>query len=131
MKRTWLKAANWSAVVEVNRQLCVQKQAQHGPTRDGYEPTQQLWSERHVQPLDLGEVAELCHRCHRLAPFLNYNGNTFVAVARQVIAALNLGPVEAATLRSLIGHIVAGTALPSEYEDFLRLLRKLAERRTH
>jgi hypothetical protein len=128
MKRSWLKAASWSVVVEINRQLCAQKQAQHGPTRDGYATTQRLWSEKHLQSLELNEVAELCHRCHGLAPFLNYIGNTFVAIARQVVASLSLPPAEAATLRSLMGHVVAGTALPPEHDEFLRMLRNLAER---
>lgn len=128
MKRAWLKAAGWTVVTEINRLLCAQKGAQHGPTSDGHTPAKRVWSERHSQSLDLAELAELCHRCHRLAPFLNYNGNTFVAIARQAITTLSLPPAESATLRSLIGHIVAGTAEPPEHEQFLQLIRKLAER---
>ena len=112
MKRVWLKSAGWTVVTEINRQLCAQASAQHGPTSDGHTPAKRLWSLRHSQSLELVELAELCHRCHRLAPFLNYNGNTFVAIARQAITMLSLSPTESAALRSLIGHIVAGTAEP-------------------
>ncbi len=128
MKRAWLKAAGWTVVTEINRQLCAQKVAKHGPTSDGHEPAKHLWSARHSQSLDLTELAELCYRCHRLAPFLSYNGNAFVAIARQAIVSLSLPPAEAAALRSLIGHVVAGTAQPPEQEQFLQFIRKLSER---
>ena len=129
MKRAWLKAAGWTVVTELNRQLCVQGKAQHGLTSEGHEPAKRLWFERHAQSLDLAELAKLCHDCHRLAPFLNYNGNTFVAIARQAVATLSLPATEAAVLRSLIGHVVAGTAEPPEHDQFLQFIRQLSERR--
>jgi hypothetical protein len=128
MNRPWIKDAPWTVVTEINRQLCAQKRAQHGPSSDGHSRAAQLWNSRHGQELSLNELAELCYVCHRLAPFLNYNGNTFVAIARQAIAALSLPAAEAAVLRSLMGHIVAGTAEPPEHEDFYQLVRKLSER---
>jgi hypothetical protein len=129
MKRAWLNAAGWTVVTEINRQLCLQAGAQHGPTSEGHEPAKRLWTKRHLQALDLAELAKLCHDCHRLAPFLNYNGNTFVAIARQAVATLGLPAAEAAVLRSLIGHVVAGTAEPPEHDRFLQFIRQLAERR--
>jgi hypothetical protein len=125
MKRRWLKDAPWTVVAEINRQLCAQKHAQHDQTSDGYGAARQLWDARHGQSLSLSELAELCHACHRHAPFLNFNGNTFVAIARQAVATLGLPPPQAASLRSLIGHIVAGTAEPLEHGQFLKLVREL------
>ena len=128
MKRLWLKDAPWTVVIEINRQLCAQKRAQHGLTSDGHGPALKLWEAKHKQPLSLSELAELCHACHRRAPFLNFNGNTFVAIARQAVATLKLPSPRAATLRSLVGHIVAGTAEPAEHAQFLEFVRDLDDR---
>jgi hypothetical protein len=75
--------------------------------------------------MTLVEATDLCRRCHQLAPFCNYNGNTFVAVIRRVIAGLNLPPDQAAAMLSLAGHIVAGTARPEEQRDFSAILDRL------
>ena len=128
MKRPWLKDAPWTVVTELNRQLCAKKNAQHGSTSDGHAPAQRLWEAKQHQLLSLSELAQLCHACHRHAPFLNFNGNTFVAIARQAVATLKLPSPQAATLRSLIGHIVAGTAEPPEQAQFAKLMQELDDR---
>jgi hypothetical protein len=76
--------------------------------------------------MTLAEATDLCRRCHQLAPFCNFNGNTFVAVIRRVIAGLNLPPDQAAALRSLAGHIVAGTATPEEQAAFAATLDRMS-----
>jgi hypothetical protein len=124
MNQAWLKAIDWSAVTAINQQLCAAKQAQHGPTSDGHAPARALWEKTHVQAITLDALVELCRKCHQLAPFLNYNGNTFVVIARQVIGGLPLG-AQAAVLRSLAGHIIAGTATPEEQKAFQTAVAKL------
>jgi hypothetical protein len=114
VKRAWLEPFTWAVIVETNCQLCLPKGALHKPTTDGYERTRQLWESLHRTEMTLAEATDLCRRCHRLAPFCNFNGNTFVAVIRRVIARLELPPEQAAALRSLAGHIVAGTATSEE-----------------
>ena len=127
MKRVWLEPFTWPVIVETNRQLCLPKGALHKPTSDGYEPARQLWESRYRTEMTLADATDLCRRCHGLAPFYNFNGNTFVAVIRRVIAGLSLPPDQAAALRSLAGHIVAGTALPEEESAFARVLDQLAQ----
>ena len=131
MTHPWLAPYTWPMVVEINRLLCVPKGAAHGPTSDGYEETQELWEGSHPRGMTLVEACDLCRRCHRLAPFLNYNGNTFVAVIRQVLSGLSLPPKEAALARSFAGHIVAGTADPKEEADFQRLVQHLTAEPNH
>jgi hypothetical protein len=126
MRQAWLKPFTWAVIVETNRQLCLPKGALHKPTSDGYEPTRQLWESVHRTELTLAEATELCRRCHRLAPFCNFNGNTFVAVIRRVIAGLALPSDQATALRSLAGHIVAGIATPEEQVAFAELLDRMA-----
>jgi len=125
VKRAWLAPFAWAVIVETNRQLCLPKGALHKPTSDGYDATRQLWKSRHRAEMTLAEAADLCRRCHQLSPFCNFNGNTFVAIIRRVIAGLNLPPDQAAALRSLAGHIVAGTATPEEQTAFAGILDRL------
>jgi len=125
VKRPWLEPFTWPVIVETNRQLCLPKGALHQPTSDGCEQTRQLWESRHRRPMTLSEATDLCRRCHQLAPFCNFNGNTFVAVIRRVIARLEVPPEQAAALRSLAAHIVAGTATPEERTAFAGILDRL------
>ena len=113
-------------IVETNHQLCQPKGALHRPTSDGFERTRQLWESRHGTELTLAEATDLCRQCHRLAPFCNFNGNTFVAVIRKVIASLPLPAEQAAVLRSLTGHIVAGTATAEEQREFEAIVNRLS-----
>ncbi len=71
------------------------------------------------------EVVALCRRCHRMAPFTNYNGNTFAAIARGLIDAFATSPQNVALARSLAGHIVAGVAGDEETEAFRQLCETL------
>lgn len=125
MKRAWLEFFTWAVIVETNRQLCAPKGALHQPTSEGYEPARQLWETTRRTEMTLAQATDLCRRCHRLAPFCNFNGNTFVAVIRKVIAALPLPSESAAAMHSIAGHIVAGTATPEEQRDFAAILNRL------
>lgn len=98
--------------------LCAAKNALHKPTSDGHAATQALWESRHNESMSLNEAADLCRRCHRMAPFCFYNGNTFAAVMRDVVRTLNLPAEQAFILRSLAGHIVAGVATEEEVRAF-------------
>jgi len=128
VKSPWLEPFTWTVIVETNRQLCQPKGALHKPTSDGYEPTRQLWQSLHRTGMTLAEATDVCRRCHQLAPFCNFNGNTFVAVIRRVIARIPLTPEQAAALRSLAGHIVAGTATPEEQTAFNNVMDQLGGR---
>lgn len=68
--------------------------------------------------MSLYEAIEVCRRCHRIAPFTNYNGNTFAAIARILVKQLGLTPESDHIARSLAGHIVAGVASDEEIEAF-------------
>lgn len=116
--KPWLAEVPWDLVVYQNLTLCADKNALHKPTSDGYDRTMALWKSKHREPMTLFDLADLCRACHRLAPFCFYNGNTFAAIARLVIGALNIPPTRAAAVRSLAGHIVAGVATDEEVKAF-------------
>jgi hypothetical protein len=121
MKRHWLKDWPWQTVVAINAGLCKEKKALHKPTSDGYAPAQKLWESASQRELTLRETLDVCRRCHKLAPFCFYNGNTFAAIGRTLIQDIlqKLPPVQAHTLRGVVGHYIAGTAGADELAKVL------------
>lgn len=121
-RRQWLSNYSWSFVTGQNAILCMQKNATHRPTSDGHDATKALWESNHTMPMSLAEAADLCRRCHRMAPFCFYNGNTFAAIIRDVVATLaqeiEQDPQKTFLVRSLAGHIVAGVATEEEVKAF-------------
>ena len=123
MKWPWLRNTRWETIVQLNAGLCQQARADHKPTSDGYEKTRNFWLENHERELTLAEAVEICRKCHLLAPFCNYNGNTFVVVIRDCIRhAPGFTPEQRILARSLAGHLVAGTAEPGEAAQFQQIL---------
>ena len=116
--KRWLEPFTWDFVVAQNEVLCRQKSAHHGPTSDGHEIGKQLWEEARQQEISLFETIDVCRKCHRVAPFTNFNSNTFSAIARIIIRKLNLPPEQDFLIRSLAGHIVAGVASDEEINAF-------------
>jgi len=118
--RPWLSARPWDAVVFINEDLCRAGHAQHGKTSDGYERTKLMWESEHQKTMPLEVAIELCCKAHRSAPFLNFNGNTFAAIARQISQGIvaGLDRMKAKTFISAVGHYVAGVL---SKEQFLRI----------
>jgi hypothetical protein len=125
--KPWLAAFDWNLVTEINRGLCRQKNALHKPTSDGYLPAKTLWEKNQFANLALSDALNVCQQCHRLAPFCFYNGNTFAAIARDFIIELSpkIAADEAHVLRSIAGHIVAGTATDIEQKQLDSILKAL------
>ena len=114
----WLAPFTWTMVTAQNAMLCAAKNALHKPTSDGHDVTRTLWENHHREPMCLDEAVDLCRRCHRLAPFCLYNGNTFSSIIALVIRKLDLPATQAQLVRSLAGHIVAGVASEVEMQAF-------------
>ncbi len=123
--KAWLLRFSWDFVVAQNAVLCQTKNALHKPTSDGHETTKALWESSHQNAMSLLDAVELCRRCHRMAPFCFYYGNTFAAIARAMIEPLGLPAAEAAVVRSLAGHIVAGVATEEQWQSFRAFCERL------
>jgi len=121
----WLEPFSWDFVVAQNEILCVQKSAHHGPTSDGHADAMACWEEARPREMSLFDSIEVCRRCHRLAPFTNFNGNTFAAIARILVKRLNLESPQEQLARSLAGHIVAGVASDEEVKAFRKFCESL------
>ena len=68
--------------------------------------------------MGLDQAVDLCRRCHRMAPFCFYNGNTFASIILLETRGLGLPPAQAQVVRSLAGHIVAGVSTGEEEDAF-------------
>ncbi len=121
----WLAPFDWEIVTAQNAVLCQAKSALHKPTSDGHGATKALWDSRHTAAMSLEEAADLCRRCHRMAPFCFYNGNTFASIIRLVIKKLKVPEEQRAVARSLAGHIVAGVATAEEERAFREFCAEL------
>jgi hypothetical protein len=113
-RQAWLADYPWEFVTAQNLILCNQKNALHKPTSDGHDMTREFWEKSYGNEMFLEEAVDFCRKCHRMAPFCLYNGNTFTAIIRDVVANLGLEPRRHVILRSLAGHIVAGVASDEE-----------------
>jgi len=126
MKQPWFINRDWEFVVAMNAGLCQSGNALHKPTTEGYEETKAFWNQNYQRELTLTEAVEICRQCHRMAPFCNFNGNTFVAIIRDCIAHTGgLSNQQTALAKSLAGHMVAGTAAPEEVTQFNQLLQDI------
>jgi hypothetical protein len=85
-----------------------------------------LWESQHAHDLLFLEAVELCRRCHKIAPFCFFNGNTFASIIKLAAQpATGIGFTEKHLLSSVSAHIVAGTATPEEEKQFKELLQKI------
>ena len=111
----FLKNRSWELVISLNAGACARGGAQHGFNRETQETCAREWRKRQEEILSLDETIEFLRRCHRTAPFLFFNGNTFAAVARQTAAAVfaELPTGRRREVISAVGHYIAGV-LPRE-----------------
>lgn len=109
--KKWLEPIPWDVVEFINQSACTRGNAQFGHTSEGYDSARRLWEERRSKNLSLEEALDICLRCHQLAPFLNFNGNTFAGIAKAMVREIlpHLGPKLSQAFESVVGHYVAGT----------------------
>ena len=123
-KALWLEPFSWDFVVAQNEVLCRQKSAHRGPTSDGHADARSRWEEARKTEMSLFDAVEVCRKCHRTAPFTNFNGNTFAAIARILVKRLELDITQEALARSLAGHR-AGVASEEEVRAFRKFCESL------
>jgi phosphoglucomutase len=90
--------------------VCARGRAQHGANSESAAAVGREWDQRRQVEFTLGETLDYLRTCHRRAPFLFFNGNTFADIARTfadyLFAELPHGRRREAT--SAIAHYVAG-----------------------
>jgi hypothetical protein len=121
--KNWLQIVPWEAVVPSMLRFAKPARPCTNPR-----PTVMLRQKNYGNgTLSLPEVFQIGFQCHRLAPFCNYNGNTFVTIIKTLLDDVLKGlPADKAhILRSIAGHIVAGTATDIEQKQLDSLLAAL------
>jgi len=116
-------------VARLNAALCQHQNVLHKTTSDGHDPARSLWESCRGQSVSLERALLVAYECHCLAPFCFFNGNTFVAIVRQMIEPVLAkvapnNPNLAAQFRSVIGHFVAGTEGIKELRDAIRTMQQ-------
>ena len=94
---------DWESVIGHNRGMCARGGAQHGANSESAGAVAQDWQRRREVESSFAEALEFLRSCHRRAPFLFFNGNTF---ADYLFAELPHHRRRQAT--SAIAHYVAG-----------------------
>jgi hypothetical protein len=121
-KRRYLEKFRWDVVVEMNRRACEAGKVDHKFSPEGYTQAKSVWEETCSREQTFRETVEICRLCHRLAPFLFFNGSVFTGIARvlcnQVIGDAN--PTKAFMFKSAVGHYVAGVIGQQALDDIFR-----------
>ena len=101
---------DWQLIDSLNRGACERGRAQHGHNSETHEKTRHRWEEARQKELTLAETLDFLFQCHRSAPFLFFNGNTFAEIARRIIDVLfaDLSLARRREASSLAAHYVAG-----------------------
>jgi hypothetical protein len=110
VRAAFIENWSWEFIDSFNRGSCERGRAQFGHNRETHERVRQQWEETRRRELTFRELLEFLFQCHRAAPFLFFNGNTFAEVARRVTDTL-LAEFPLSRRReaaSLAAHFVAG-----------------------
>ena len=109
-RAAFLQNWDWESVVGLNRAACARGGAQHGKNSESFAKVSEEWETRRAQEFTLAELLEYFRTCHRNAPFLFFNGNTFADIARTIADYLfaELPVVRRREVASAIAHYVAG-----------------------
>ncbi len=128
-RAAFIKNWDWQFVTGLNRGSCDRGKALHGYNSETHERVRERWEGRRPQELTLGDALDFLLECHRSAPFLFFNGNTFGEIARRIVDAIfvefPLGRRREAS--SLAAHYVAGVLDRQSMEHGLTALAELTD----
>jgi hypothetical protein len=101
---------DWSSITEIHGGLCQRGGAQPGINSETHAAAKKEWEEKRTAALTLLEVFRFLRHCHRRAPFLFFNGNTFAEIGRSFATALfsDLPFLRRKEASSAIAHFVTG-----------------------
>jgi hypothetical protein len=106
----FLQNWTWSSVTQINGGLCERGRAERGLNPETHPAVAQEWEERRVSELTLLETFQFLKSCHRQAPFLFFNGNTFAEIGRALATALfsDLSFHRRKEVSSAVAHFITG-----------------------
>lgn len=106
----FLENWDWVSVTQINRGLCERGGAQRGVNSESHAAVAEEWEKRRQAGLTLQETLKFLRSCHRRAPFLFFNGNTFAEIARALANVLftDLPGHRRKEVSSAFAHYVTG-----------------------
>ena len=109
-RAAFLKNRSWELVVGLNRGACARGGAQHGQNSESYAALAAEWQVRQAEVSTLDATIEFLRQCHRRAPFLFFNGNTFADVGRTIVDFVfaELPTPRRREVMSAVAHCIAG-----------------------
>ena len=84
----FLQNWDWVSVTQINGGLCERGRAQRGVNPETHATVAEEWETRRASELTLLATFQFLQSCHRRAPFLFFNGNTFAEIGRALATAL-------------------------------------------
>lgn len=125
----FLKNWSWDIVIRLNRGACERGKAQHGLNPEAQEKVAREWEGLRLRELSFAELIDFLRQCHRSAPFLFFNGNTFADVGRQIAAALfaELPTSRRREVASSVAHYIAGVLDRDSMTEIVESLYASAE----
>ena len=84
----FLQNWNWASVSQIHDGLCERGRAQRGFNPETHQAVEEEWERRRASELSLLETFQFLKSCHRRAPFIFFNGNTFAEIGRALATAL-------------------------------------------
>jgi len=123
-RAAFLKDRSWELVIRLNQGACARGGAQHGFNRETQETCRREWEETRREVLSFEKTLEFLRHCHRRAPFLFFNGNTFADIGRQIAAAVfaDLPGTRLRQVTSAIAHSIAGVL---DHDSMAQILDEL------
>jgi hypothetical protein len=106
----FLQNWNWTSVAQINGGLCERGRAQRGVNTETHAAVAEEWEKRRASELSLLETFQFLKSCHRRAPFVFFNGNTFAEIGRALATALfsNLPFQRRKEVSSAAAHFITG-----------------------
>ncbi len=125
-RAAFLKNRSWELVIGLNRGACARGGAQHGQNSESYAALEAEWRRRQTEVSTLDEAVEFLRQCHRRAPFLFFNGNTFADVGRTIVDFVfaELPTTRRREVMSAIAHYIAGVL---DHDSMAQIVNELSE----
>ncbi len=122
----FLQNWDWPSVTRINGGLCQRGRAQRGVNSETHAAVAKEWEKRRANALSLLETFQFLKSCHRRAPFLFFNGNTFAEIGRALTTALlrDLPFHRRREAASAAAHFITGVL---DRDSMVRVVNELCE----
>ena len=106
----FLENWSWPSVTQINGGLCERGRAQRGINTETHAAVATEWEKSRASELTLLDTFRFLKSCHRRAPFLFFNGNTFAEIGRALANALfsDLSFHRRKEASSSVAHFITG-----------------------